>query len=235
MPRRKSSPKQVGCLIHKTKKGVRCHKGTGVTDAKCYVRPSGRCAVKPSYAKYVKANTAQPKKSSVAKHMKFDVESETKGCALVSKGKRNHCTPYSGPNDERCKRSPKGRCVLATKRSSKKKSPVKGKHEVFSLSSSSSLPTLFSSSPSPVKGKHMKFSLSSSPSPLLRLASPSSSRSSVRGKHMKFSLSPSSSSHEGCTFVDKGKLGQCVPHDGPNDERCTRSSRGRCVKVFRGF
>jgi hypothetical protein len=136
MPRRRSSPKPVGCLVHKTRKGVRCHKGVGETDERCVLRSSGRCAMKKVYrkkashqkfslsspsshhtmAKHMKFSLSSPsstKKSSSHRHMRFSPSSSSgsKGCAFVSKGTRSHCSPYSGPNDPRCKRSSKGRCV----------------------------------------------------------------------------------------------------------------------------
>jgi hypothetical protein len=153
MPRRRSSPKPVGCLVHKTRKGVRCHKGVGETDERCVLRSSGRCAMKKVYrkkashqkfslsspsshhsmAKHMKFSLSSPSSHhSMAKHMKFSLSSPSstkrssshrhmrfspssssgsKGCAFVSKGTRSHCSPYSGPNDPRCKRSSKGRCI----------------------------------------------------------------------------------------------------------------------------
>jgi hypothetical protein len=136
MPRRSSSPKPVGCLVHKTRKGVRCHKGVGETDERCVLRSSGRCAMKKEYrkkashqkfslsspsshhamAKHMKfslSTASSTKKSSSHRHMRFSPSSSSgsKGCAFVSKGTRSHCSPYSGPNDPRCKRSSKGRCI----------------------------------------------------------------------------------------------------------------------------
>lgn len=139
MPRRAGSPKPVGCLVHKTRKGVRCHKGKGETDERCVLRSSGRCAMKKEYrkkashqkfslsspsshrssshrvGKHMKFSLSSPSshRSSSHRHMKFRLSSSSspKGCAYVATGARSSCKPYAGPNDPRCKRSSKGRCV----------------------------------------------------------------------------------------------------------------------------